>query len=145
MIKVFTNGCFDVLTAGHFNLLMYCRKIAGEKGKVIVAIDEDEKIMASKGLHRPIFNVHERAKALLDLRMPDNSHVVDDIAFFHTDLELEMMIKRLGPDYLVKGSDWEGRSVVGSQFTRVRFYNRVHGYSSTEIIQRCQARGTVRS
>lgn len=143
MIRVFTNGVFDTLHVGHFNLLMYCRKIAGENGKVIVAIDEDEKVMASKGLRRPIFNVHERAKALLDLRMPDDKPVVDDIQFFHTDLELEMMIRRITPDYLVKGADWETKRVVGAEFTRVQFYRRIDEYSTTEIIRRCQEKVTT--
>lgn len=138
MVKVFTNGVFDCLTPGHFNLLTYCRKIAGENGKVIIAIDEDEKVMADKGLQRPIFNVHERAKALLDLRMPDDKPLVDEIQFFHTDLELEMLIRRIAPDYLIKGGDWENRRVVGSEFTRVRFYHRLEDYSTTEIIRRCQ-------
>lgn len=139
-MKIFLNGCFDVLTVGHFNLLMFARGLADQKGKgqVIVAIDEDEKVMADKGLQRPIFNVHERAKALLELRMPDQTAVVDEIVFFHTNLELQMMLKRVLPDYIIKGSDWRDKVVIGSNVAKVLFYDRVDQYSSTNVIQRCQ-------
>lgn len=137
---VFSNGCFDVLQVGHFNLLMQCRGIAGPEGKVIIALDEDEKVMADKGLSRPIFNASERAKALLDLRMPDNKPLVDQIEFFHTNLELEMLIKRIGPNFIVKGGDWKGKRVVGSEYARVVYQGRLGEYSSTEIIRRCLER-----
>jgi D-beta-D-heptose 7-phosphate kinase / D-beta-D-heptose 1-phosphate adenosyltransferase len=136
-MRVFTNGCFDVLTVGHFNLLMFCKDLAGD-GKLYVAIDEDEKVMAEKGLKRPVFNVHERAKALLDLRMPNQTPVVDEILFFHSNLELQMLIKRVAPNYMVKGGDWRDKFVVGANTTRVLFYDRLEGYSTTEIIKRCQ-------
>jgi cytidyltransferase-like protein len=137
-MKVFVNGVFDILTVGHFNLLMKCRDIVGPDGKIYVAIDEDEKVMADKGLQRPIFNVHERAKALLDLRMPNDKSVIDEICFFETNLVLEMVIKRIRPDYIVKGSDWQGKVVIGSQYAKVVYMDRLISYSTTEIIRRCQ-------
>lgn len=141
MARVVTNGCFDVLHTGHFNLLMFCRGVAdshGMKGKVTVLLDEDEKVMADKGLQRPIYDVHERAKSILDLRMPDGSHVVDEIEFFATNMHLEMMIKRIRPDVLIKGSDWRDKKVIGSEFTRVVFYDRIGEYSTSDTIRRCQ-------
>lgn len=134
-MRVFTNGCFDVLHVGHLNLLIHARELAGA-GRLIVAVDEDEKIMAQKGLSRPVFHSHERAKALCDLRY-QGKPMVDQVEFFHTDLELEMLIKRLMPDLIVKGSDWEGRKVVGANVAKVEFYPRSE-YSSSEIIIRCQ-------
>lgn len=137
MLKVFTNGVFDVLTVGHFNVLQKCRWFASEGGKVIVAVDEDEKVMADKGLTRPIYNVHERMKALCDLKTPDGKNLVDEVHSFHSNLELEMLIKRLGPDYIVKGGDWQGKTVIGSSIARVVFVGRLGDYSTTETIRRC--------
>lgn len=132
-MRVFINGAFDVLQVGHINLLLYARQLAGE-GQLIVAIDEDEKIMADKGLNRPIFGVHERAKAILDLQL-NGKPVVDRIEFFCTNLMLLHIIRRVMPDVIVKGSDWEGRNVVGSEHARVIFFPRSE-YSSTDVINR---------
>lgn len=137
-MTVFINGVFDVLTPGHFNLLMFAKHLTGSDGKLIVAVDEDEKVMADKGLQRPIFNVHERAKALLDLWYYDRKRLVDVVHFFHTNLELEMMIKRIRPDYIVKGSDWVGKTVIGSDIAKVAIFDRMLEYSTTETIRRCQ-------
>lgn len=134
-MTIFTNGVLDVLSVAHFNLLSFCRHMAGPDGKVIVAIDEDEKVMANKGLKRPIFTVHERAKAVLDLKIGDKP-IIDQILFFHTDLELEMMIKRIQPDYIVKGADWENRHVVGSDVSKVAFFKSMPEYSTSTIISR---------
>jgi cytidyltransferase-like protein len=145
MARTFVNGVFDCIHVGHFNLLMFARGIADKdgRGKVIVAIDEDELVMANKGLQRPIFNVHERAKALLDLRMPDGSHVVDEVEFFSTNLHLEMMIKRIFPDVIIKGSDWKDKTVIGANIARVVFFDRLP-YSTSDVVARCQAKIIVK-
>lgn len=132
---VFTNGVFDLLSVGHFNLLMFCREKAGFYGQVVVGVDEDDKVMADKGLHRPIYTSAERAKALYDLKFADQ-RLVNKVEFFHTNLELEMMIKRIKPDIIVKGSDWLGRKVVGSEVAKVVMFDRMQDYSTTEIIRR---------
>jgi cytidyltransferase-like protein len=140
MAKVFLNGCFDILHPGHFNLLMFARQIAKD-GIVMVAIDEDEKVMADKGLQRPIFNVHERAKAVLDLRMIDRP-LVDQVDFFYTNHQLENIIRREKPDYIVKGGDWRGKTVVGSQYAKVLYYDRMQ-HSTSEIIRRVIEKHTI--
>jgi cytidyltransferase-like protein len=145
MATVITNGVYDLLHPGHFNLLTFCRQIADVnskgRGKVIVAIDEDIKVMADKGLQRPIFDEHHRAKALLDLKISDRQ-LVDAVHFFSTNLMLLHIIKRERPDYIVKGSDWEGRTVVGSEVARVVFFPRLD-YSTTEIIRRVVDKNTL--
>lgn len=142
-MKVFLNGCFDLLTVGHFNLLTFARHVADNpgRGELIVAIDEDYKIQANKGLRRPIFGVHERAKALLDLKIGDRQ-LVDKIWFFHTDHELLNLIKRERPDYIVKGSDWDGKIVVGEEVSKVLFFPRMD-YSTSEIIRRVLEKNTL--
>ena len=81
-MNVFLNGCFDLTHTGHINLLLEARRLA-QAGHVIVALDEDELVMATKGLRRPVFTVHERAKALLDLAYGDVK-IVDRVEFFPT-------------------------------------------------------------
>lgn len=141
-MRVICNGAFDVLHTGHFNLLSYGRMIADEdgRGELVVLIDENEKIMAAKGFKRPIFDVHERAAALLDLKYYSHhlqswTQMVDKLLFFHTDHELLNIVKRLQPDYLVKGSDWEDKYVVGSEVSKVLFYPRAD-HSTTDIVKR---------
>lgn len=134
-MKVFINGCFDVIHIGHFNILMFARELATSQGKVIVAIDEDEKIMADKK-RMPIFSSMERSKAIYDLRY-NGKAMVDEVTLFHTNLELEMLVKKYKPDFMVKGTDWIG-NVVGEKYTKVIYFDRISEYSSTEIIRRCQ-------
>lgn len=137
MATVFTNGCFDVLHPGHYNLLMYCRELAGSYGKVIVAIDEDEKVMADKGLSRPIFSSIERGCSVSDLKFL-RRNMVDTVLFFHTNLELEMLIKKHRPDIIVKGSDWKDRKVIGEEYAKVVFFERHTEHSTTDIVHRCK-------
>lgn len=115
-------------------MILHARQLAGT-GKLIVALDEDEKIMADKGLRRPIFNVHERAKALMDLKL-NGRNLVDQLEFFYTNQVLENIIRRMKPDILLKGSDWKGRKIVGEEFSgQVVFFERME-YSTTDIIRR---------
>ena len=141
MPKVFVNGCFDLLHPGHFNLLMYARGIATSAGKVVAALDHDEHIMVNKGYKRPIFTVEERAKAVLDLRTVDGP-VVDEVEFFYTNTQLVNIIRRVKPDYILKGSDWRNKKVVGSEYAKVLFYER-QPYSTTEIIKRVLDKHTI--
>lgn len=140
-MNVLVNGCFDVLTPGHFNLLMYARQLA-DYDHVIVALDDDLKIMADKGLQRPIFTVHERAKALLDLKI-NGKPLVNRLEFFETNRVLENIIRRIKPDILLKGSDWKGKKIIGEEFAgQVVFFERLD-YSTTDIIQRVLEKHTV--
>jgi len=120
---------------------MYARQLA-EYDHVIVALDEDELVMANKGLRRPIFNVHERAKALSDLRI-DGKPLVNRFEFFQTNKVLENIIRRIKPDILLKGSDWRGKKIIGEEFAgKVVFFERMD-YSTTDIIARVVEKYTV--
>lgn len=142
-MKVLTNGVFDLLHPGHFNLLTFCRHVADEdgRGEVIVCIDEDTKVMADKGLQRPVFDEHTRAKAVLDLKVGDKQ-LVDKVYFFTTNQVLHNLILRHRPDYIVKGSDWESKNVVGEDLAKVLFFPRIE-YSTTEIIRRVLEKHTT--
>jgi D-beta-D-heptose 7-phosphate kinase/D-beta-D-heptose 1-phosphate adenosyltransferase len=140
-MKVITNGVFDGgLHVGHFNMLMFCRELAGDN-QLIVAVDEDELVMANKGLQRPIFTIHERMRSLCDLRYRGKP-MIDIVESFSTNLMLLHLVKKHRPDIIVKGSDWEGRTVVGSEVAKVVFFPRMD-YSTTEIIRRVMEKNTI--
>ncbi len=100
---VFTNGCFDILHAGHVDYLAKAK----EKGDIlIVGLNTDASVSRIKGELRPIINEKERAFVLSNLRS------VDYTTLFDEDTPLEL-ISAIIPDILVKGSDWAIENIVG--------------------------------
>src|SRR5437870_12215361 len=93
---VFTNGCFDILHAGHVDLLRRARQLGDA---LVVAINSDESVCRMKGPNRPIISQEERAELLAALEM------VDFVCTFDEDTPLEAILK-VHPDVLVKGADW---------------------------------------
>ncbi len=100
---VFTNGCFDILHAGHID---YLNK-AKEKGDIlIVGLNSDASIKRIKGENRPVIPQDQRAFVV------DNLKAVDYVSFFDEDTPYEI-IKTIVPDVLVKGADWSIENIVG--------------------------------
>lgn len=133
-IKVFTNGCFDLLHVGHITLLKYCQLLANG-GEVILGLDSDEKIKRDKGEIRPIFTYDERRAQLIVL-----SGILGKFTIFkfHTDQDLYDLIKTVGPDVIVKGSEYHGQRIVGDDLAQVTFCGQVHNISTSQIIERVQ-------
>ena len=130
---VFTNGCFDILHAGHIDLLRRAR----ECGDVlVVAINSDSSVARLKGTNRPIIPERERAELLDALEM------VDFVCSFDEDTPLEAILK-IHPDVLVKGADWANivgqREVEGWQ-GKVVALSLVEGHSTSGIVERVLAR-----
>ena len=129
---VWVNGCFDVLHPGHIELLKVGKSLS-EGGQLIVGLDSDSKVRADKGDSRPIDTFSDR-KIMLEA-----IQYVDCVLEFSTRLELEELIEMYHPDILLDGGDWREHEGVGRRFAKaVRFFNRVGGYSSSEIIERCK-------
>jgi len=127
MINVFVNGCFDVLHVGHLSLLEYAKSLGTT---LIVGIDSDSRISQSKGQNRPINNQVDRQRLLQSLR------VVDCVYIFDTDIELENLIKTNAPDYMVVGSEYKHKKVIGSCYTKeIKFFDRISDYASSKTIQ----------
>lgn len=127
MIKVFVNGTFDILHRGHLELLNYAKSFGDF---LLVGIDDDKRVSEKKGLTRPIHNQEERKFFL------ENLKAVDAVDIFSTDNELEGMIKSFKPDIMVVGSDWKGKSVIGSYYAaKLLFFDRVGDYATTKTIQ----------
>lgn len=128
---VFTNGCFDVLHAGHIALLEKARALGDE---LIVGLNTDDSVRRLKGESRPVNTEHDRACVLGALR------AVDAVVFFDDDTPLAL-IEAIGPDVLVKGADYAGREVVGREAVearggRVELIDLVPGRSTTATIER---------
>jgi D-beta-D-heptose 7-phosphate kinase/D-beta-D-heptose 1-phosphate adenosyltransferase len=100
---VFTNGCFDLLHAGHIQYLEDARNLGD---LLVVGLNSDRSVNELKGKQRPILNQEERARILAGLASVSYITIFDEI----TPLEL---IKALLPDVLVKGGDWGTHQIVG--------------------------------
>ena len=124
---VFVNGTFDVLHRGHLDLLNYAKSL-GEY--VVVGIDSDERVKQMKGSSRPINCLMDRAHMLANLKS------VDEVRFFGNDKELENLVKDVKPDIMVVGSDWKGKSVIGSYWAaKLIFFDRIGEYATTKTIE----------
>ncbi|MEA2098838.1 MAG: D-glycero-beta-D-manno-heptose-7-phosphate kinase [Campylobacterota bacterium] len=126
---VFTNGCFDILHVGHVKYL----QIAKSFGDIlIVGLNSDESVSRLKGPTRPVNIAEDRAYLLAALE------AVDFVVPFSEDTPYEL-IKMLAPDTLVKGGDYEGKSVVGTEFSgELKLVDFVDGKSTTKTIQKIQ-------
>jgi D-beta-D-heptose 7-phosphate kinase/D-beta-D-heptose 1-phosphate adenosyltransferase len=123
---IFTNGCFDILHRAHFELLKYCKTLGG---KVVVGLNSDDSIKRLKGDSRP-YNTAEDRKFMLE-----SCKYVDQVIVFEEDTPLEL-IRHLKPSFIVKGSQYEGMCVVGSEISEVKFFNHLDGYSSTDTLEK---------
>jgi len=129
MKKIILNGCFDILHLGHINLLRFAK--ATPNSFVYVLIDSDQRIKKIKGQERPIFNEYERASMLFNLK------TVDRVDIFETEEEMLDLMKAYKPDIMIKGGDYEGKEIVGSDLVeKIIFFPRMEKYSTTNIIKR---------
>lgn len=130
----FTNGCFDVLHAGH---VQYLAEARAQADFLVVGMNSDDSVRRLKGPTRPANPQEARAEVLAALQS------VDLICIFNESTPLEL-IQELMPDVLVKGADYHRDQVVGADLVEAAG-GRVHlaelrpGYSSTRILQRLEA------
>jgi len=125
MKKVFTNGCFDILHRGHFELLKYCKSL-GEW--VIVGINSDTSIKRIKGSSRPYNKEDDR------IFMLQGCKYVDEVIVFDEDTPLQL-IKKVLPSLIVKGGDYKAEDVIGHEIADVKIFNYIDGYSTTRILE----------
>lgn len=128
---VFTNGCFDILHAGHVDYLNQAK----QKGdKLVVALNTDQSVRNIKGEHRPIISQEERAFIISNLKS------VDYVTFFDEDTPKEI-IEKLIPDVLIKGTDWSlehivGRDIVEKNGGEVKTIEFITNQSTSKIIDK---------
>jgi len=127
---VMTNGCFDILHAGHVSYLRQARQLGN---RLIVAVNDDESVHRLKGEERPINNLAQRMEVLAALEY------VDWVVPFSEDTP-ERLICNILPDILVKGGDYRVDQIVGASCVeahggRVVVLGFVEGVSTTRIIE----------
>ncbi len=128
---VFTNGCFDVLHAGHVQYLRWARS---QGDVLIVGVNDDASVRRLKGETRPVNPLGDRLLVLAALEM------VDAAVAFGEDTP-EALIRRVTPHFLVKGEDWRDKGVVGQEWVeshggRVLLAPLLAGRSTTAILER---------
>ena len=124
---VFTNGCFDILHLGH---VKYLQKAASFGDVLIVGLNSDDSVRRLKGSDRPVNPQYDRAYLLAALE------AVDFVTIFDEDTPYEL-IKIVQPDVLVKGGDYAGKEVVGSDIAKeVKLVDFVEGRSTTATIEK---------
>ena len=131
---VFTNGCFDILHAGHVRYLTAAKNFGDV---LIVGLNTDESVKRLKGDSRPVNNQKDRAEVLLGLK------AVDYVIFFG-EQTAENLIAAVKPDVYAKGGDYTLETlpeakIVQSYGGSVEFIQLVKGKSTTNIINAIQA------
>ncbi|MFC1855095.1 D-glycero-beta-D-manno-heptose 1-phosphate adenylyltransferase [Thermodesulfobacteriota bacterium] len=126
----FTNGCFDIIHAGH---VQYLNKAKAEADVLVVAVNSDESIRQIKGDKRPLVPERERAEVLSAL------FCVDYVVIFNETDPFDI-ISFLSPDILVKGADWGlddiiGRDIVEERGGKVIRVELSEGLSTSNIIE----------
>ncbi len=127
---VFTNGCFDLLHAGHVSYLEFAR---AQGDVLMVGVNSDASVKRAKGERRPLTGEQDRARVLAALEC------VDYVVLFDED-EPAALIAEIVPDILVKGEDWahyvSGRDVVEQRGGRVVLAPFKEGVSTSGLISR---------
>jgi len=126
---VFTNGCFDLLHAGHVRYLEAAKRFGDV---LIVGLNSDRSVHELKGESRPINNENDRASILAALE------AVNYVVVFDEDTPYKL-IKTIKPNTLVKGGDYEGKTVVGQDLVdELKLVKFIEGKSTTKTIERIQ-------
>lgn len=128
MKNIWVNGCFDILHRGHLELF----KFAKSQGSfLIVGIDSDKRVKSNKGTSRPINNQEDRKFFLECIKY------IDKVVVFDNDYELETCVSLHNIDYLIVGSDYRDKDVIGSEYAKeVIFFDRIGNYSTTNILEK---------
>lgn len=126
MIKVFTNGCFDILHRGHVE----CLKYAKEQGDyLIVGLNSDESVKRLKGSTRPVNKENDRKYMLESIKY------VDEVIIFNENDPYELLLN-VKPNIIVKGGDYTPQTVIGNDLAKVKIFNYIDNYSTTNIIKK---------
>ncbi len=126
----FANGCFDLLHPGHISLIKESKKICDY---LIIGLNSDSSVKNLKGDTRPIDPENLRIEKLSKL------NEVDAIIVFSEDTPIRLL-SEIKPDFLIKGSDYKGKKVAGSDVViqnggKLKLLKYLNGFSTTKLIQ----------
>jgi rfaE bifunctional protein nucleotidyltransferase chain/domain len=133
---VFTNGCFDIIHAGHVQYLQEAKALGDV---LIIGLNSDASVRRLKGTERPVTDQSNRAIVLSALKS------VDYVIIFDNDTPYDL-INQIKPDILVKGGDWPENEIVGHDIVKanggiVKSLSFHAGNSSTSIIEKMKNNG----
>ena len=127
---VFTNGCFDILHAGHVRYLETAKSFGDI---LVVGVNSDKSVRTLKGETRPINSEQDRALLIASLE------AVDYVIIYNEDTPYEL-INAIKPHTLVKGGDYAGQKVVGQDLvSELKLVNFIEGKSTTRTIEKIQS------
>jgi len=127
MKVIWVNGCFDVLHRGHIELFKYAKSLGDF---LVVGVDDDARVRASKGDRRPVNTLEDRVEMLSSIKY------IDDVVDFDYDSELDTLVLLSGAEIIVVGSDYKNKKVVGSRHVKeVKFFDKLEGYSTTRMLK----------
>ena len=130
-MKVWVNGCFDILHTGHLDLLEYAKCVGDCHNTLIVGIDTDRRVKELKGDKRPLNTQEDRKRFLNALE------IVDDVYLFDTSDELRNLVKQNDIDFMVVGDQYRDKEVIGSENSKYGvLYYKVDERSTTDIIDK---------
>jgi len=139
-MNIWVSGCFDILHAGHINLLWYA-KLYGIEGlsyhdamntnKLYVGIDCDDRVKFLKGNERPVNDIDTRVKIMSCLKM------VNSVVIILNEEELEYFIKVFNIDYIILGDHYKDKCIIGAEFSKNGVvYFPTDDHSTTKIIEK---------
>jgi len=128
---VFTNGCFDIIHLGHID---YLEKAHSKGDVLVVGLNTDTSVKNLKGPERPVFDQYARSRMLAAFSF------VDVVVLFDEDTPYEL-IRKIKPDILIKGKDYEVRNIVGADIVmenggKVLTIELVEGHSTSNVINK---------
>ena len=125
-MKIWMNGCFDVLHYGHFKLIEYAKSFGG---KLVIGIDSDERVKFLKGTDRPFHTQEQRRFNLMQI------NGVDAVVTFDSEDELRKQIELYSPDIFVIGDEYMYNPIIGGEFAKeIKFYKKIDGLSTTKLL-----------
>lgn len=128
---IITNGCFDILHPGHIKIFELSKKMGD---RLLVLVNSDKSVKMNKGLKRPILKLSERLILLSAIKY------IDYIIVFHEKTP-EILITKVKPEILTKGSQYKKSKIVGSKFVEenggeVKVIKMLKNHSTTNIIKK---------
>ena len=130
-MKIWVNGCFDILHTGHLDLLEYAKCVGDCNNELIVGIDSDVRVKELKGEKRPLNDEKDRKRFL------DALQIVDEVYIFRSAEALRNLVKICEIDFMVVGEEYRDKEVIGSENAKYgALYYKVDDRSTTNIIEK---------